>query len=400
MKRAAWVLAALLALPSFAQADAAAVEVVVEGRHASRIREALREGLSEAGAEVVPSDGALSVEARVRRARGRWQLRLELRTAVGETLASATRSARPIRVLAERARRWAESLGEHFERFARAPAVEAEPEPEAPPRAAPSEPRRDRALSSPAAPAPTRADDTPRLPAPFVLRAGVSILNRSFTYNDDIFGVLAPYSLPIAPMVSFGVEWFPGGHTDLGLLGGLSVHAEGELGLGLETVAGNGTVHATELWALGAGLRYRLRVDEVEFSVDAGYRGYAFAMHDGEDGEPRPDVPNVEIHAIRAGGGLRWDIGSGLFFAGRGAYLAPLTLGEIGSEEFFPRASAGGIEFDAAFGIAIDDIELRAVFAMRRFFYSMNPEPGDARVAGGAVDQSLSGGLELSYAPR
>lgn len=396
MRRGALV-AALLAIPSWAQADAVAVEMVVEGRHAERIAGAVREGLADAGADVVSSDGAARIEGRVTRVRRRWRAQLELRSASGEALASATRAARQVNVLARSVKEWAEELGPQL---AQAAPAEPEPEPEIEP-----EPQPERVAPAPSArpvAPPPEPDETeaPRLRAPFVMRAGFAVVNRSFTYSDDIFGALAPYELPVAPVVTLGVEWFPGGHWDLGLLSGLSVHAEGEVGLGLETVAGNGTAHATELWALGAGVRYRLRIDEVELMVDGGYRGYAFAIHEGNDGEPRPDVPNVEIHALRVGGGVRWDIGSGLFFSGGGAYLAPLAAGEIASEDWFPRASVGGVEADAAFGIAIDDIELRAVFAMRRFFYAMNPEPGDARVAGGAVDQSLSGALELSYAPR
>jgi hypothetical protein len=51
-------------------------------------------------------------------------------------------------------------------------------------------------------------------------------------------------------------------------------------------------------------------------------------------------------------------------------------------------------------GVRIDDVELRGLFAFRRFFYDMGSVPGDPRVAGGAVDQYLSGVLEATWAPR
>jgi hypothetical protein len=379
----AWTiaLALSLSLPGGARADAVTIEIA--GRHGERIAEEVRRAVGDA----LPRGSR--VEGRVERAGRRWRARVEARSADGGEIARGTLTARSAAALARLVAVWAaEELAPQPppapERVAAAPARAA------PPRAARAAPRRE--------PEPVAA--APALPAPLAMRVGFAVVTRSFTYNDDVFGTLAPYELPAAPVVSAGLEWFPGGHADLGLLSGLSVHAEGELGLGIETVAANGTVHPTELWTLGAGVRYRLRVDEVELSVDAGYFGYGFAIRDASEDAPRPAVPGVELHAVRAGAGVRWDIGSGLYFTGSGAYLAPLAVGEIGSEAWFPRLSVGGVEGDVGFGITIDDIAIGARASMRRFFYAMNPDFGDPRVAGGAVDQSFSGALELTYAPR
>lgn len=382
----AWALALALSLslPAAARADAVTIEIA--GPHGQRIAEAIR----EAAGGALPEGSR--VEGRVDRAGRRWRARIEARSADGMEIARGTLSARSVVALARHVAVWAE------EELTPLPQA-AEPAPA--PAPAPPPPRAARRRA--ARPAPRREPEpapTPTLPAPFAMRVGLAVVSRSFTYNDDVFGTLAPYELPAAPLLSAGLEWFPGGHADLGLLSGLSVHAEGELGLGIETVAANGTVHPTELWTLGAGVRYRLRVDEVELSVDAGYFGYGFAIRDASEDEPRPAVPGVELHAVRAGAGVRWDIGSGLYFSGSAAYLAPLAVGEIGSEGWFPRLSVGGVEGDLGFGIRIDDITIGARASMRRFFYAMNPDFGDPRVAGGAVDQSFSGALELTYAPR
>ena len=385
--RRAWIaLALLLSLPHGARADAVAIEI--SGRHGERIADALREAVGDA----LPPGSR--IEGRVDRAGRRWRARIEARSADGLEIARGTLTARSAVALARHVAVWADE--ELATQLPPAPAPAPLPTPAAAPAPRRAAPRRAARAAPRAEPEPA----TPRLPAPLAMRVGLAVANRSFTYNDDVFGTLAPYDLPAAPVVSAGLEWFPGGHADLGLLSGLSVHAEGELGLGIETLAANGSVHPTELWTLGAGVRYRLRFDEVELSVDAGYFGYGFAIRDASQDEPRPAVPGVELHAVRAGAGVRWDIGSGLFFTGSGAYLAPLAVGEIGSEAWFPRLSVGGIEADAGFGITIDDIAIGARFAMRRFFYAMNPELGDPRVAGGAVDQSFSGALELTYAPR
>jgi len=386
----AWIvaLALLFSLPHAARADAVAIDIA--GRHGERIAGALRDAVGDA----LPPGSR--VEGRVDRAGRRWRARIEARSADGLAIARGTLTARSVVALARHVAVWADE--ELATPHAAAPA--ALPEPVPAPVAAPAPRRAAPRRAARAAPRAEPEPAAPRLPAPLAMRVGLAVVNRSFTYNDDVFGTLAPYELPAAPVVSAGLEWFPGGHADLGLLSGLSVHAEGELGLGIETVAANGSVHPTELWTLGAGIRYRLRFDEVELSVDAGYFGYGFAIRDASQDEPRPAVPGVELHAVRAGAGIRWDIGSGLFFTGSGAYLAPLAVGEIGSEAWFPRLTVGGVEADLGFGIAIDDIAIGARIAMRRFFYAMNPELGDPRVAGGAVDQSFSGALELTYSPR
>jgi hypothetical protein len=34
---------------------------------------------------------------------------------------------------------------------------------------------------------------------------------------------------------------------------------------------------------------------------------------------------------------------------------------------------------------------------MQRYFFSMSPEPGDARIAGGAEDQLLAGTVDITW---
>lgn len=42
-------------------------------------------------------------------------------------------------------------------------------------------------------------------------------------------------------------------------------------------------------------------------------------------------------------------------------------------------------------------IEAQFNLAYRHYFFSMNPEVGDARVAGGALDQFINGTLGLAF---
>lgn len=399
------LLFALLAAPALAQAQ---VEVVVSefaGPRASAVRREVVAALEGAGGvrvvtERSPASHAI-VEGRVARAGRRVRAELRVVTPDGREIASESFAARRPGPLAERAGRWARGALVRVVTSAEAPAAPVAPalpparSSSAPPAATPT-----RSSSAPTAVAPEApAASAPHLPPPLAMSVGFAVVNRAFTYNDDIFGALVPYHLPAAPVVTGALEWFPGGHADLGALAGLSVRVETEVTVGLESVGSDGAVFGTDLWSLGAGLRYRLRIDDVELRVDAAYRAHVFTIHQAGETQPPPDVPNLEIHAFRAGGGLRWDVGAGLFFFGSGAYLAPLALGEIASEAWFPRATAGGVEAELGLGVRVDDVELRGFFAMRRFFYDMRSEPGDDRVAGGAVDEYLSGVLELTWRP-
>jgi hypothetical protein len=360
------------------------------GPHARAVRRQVVAALRRTqGIRVSTSgDGDARVEGRVFRVGRRWRARIRAIGPDGD-LVDHVVTARRVGTLTGMVRAWARH--DLAPRLA-PPRVTREVEVEPPPPLL-----NDEAPAPTPAPAPTEPSARP-LPAPLAVWVGASLTNRSFRYHDDLFAALRPYELPIAPVVMLGAEWFPGAHADLGVLSGLSLRAEGELAIAVSSLAEDGTAYPTDMGSVALGLRYRVRIDDLDIFADGGYRGVFFAIRDAGDRQ-RPDLPNIEIHAVRAGAGFRWDIGAGLFFTGQGAYLAPFSVGEIGSAQWFPRASVGGVEGDLGLGLRVGDVELRALFAWRRFFYAMNPEPGDRRVAGGAVDQYLSGVLTLTWIP-
>ncbi|MEZ4339893.1 MAG: hypothetical protein R3B82_25000 [Sandaracinaceae bacterium] len=191
----------------------------------------------------------------------------------------------------------------------------------------------------------------------------------------------------------------PGRALDSGAFATFSVVVRGEATFGLQSVDGNGVSYPTEAWGFGIDLRYRLPVDDVTFGITAGYGTSTFAIRDGGELSPRPAIPNVEYHVLRAGGSFRWDIGLGIFVDAEAAYLHPLAAGEITSAAWFPRAEVGGLDGAAGAGLRVDDVQIAARFEIQRFWYDMHAEPGDERVAGGAVDERLSGVLSLVYTP-
>jgi hypothetical protein len=57
---------------------------------------------------------------------------------------------------------------------------------------------------------------------------------------------------------------------------------------------------------------------------------------------------------------------------------------------YFPHATAGGVDAQIGPAVALSDFfELRLNGEYRRYFFSMNPRPGEAHIAGGALDEYL-----------
>lgn len=424
----ALLLGALPAAPALAQPlvvvapldgdRGAAREALVEGlAGAARVADGARVDALAAELDAAPDApevlralGARAVvTGRVARRRRAWWVDVRVHDAAGAPLARRRLRSRRTGRLVRRLRGWASSA--LADAIAELPAPDAEASPASgaaeaaearpvePGASAPS------AAGEPTAPS-TRPEAPPAAPRdaggplPLELEAGLALVHRSFRYTDDLFGRLRGYGLPAAPFVHLGARWYPAAHVGGGPLAGLGVRLAGAFGLALQSRGANDVTFPTEAWSVEAGLRYRLAVDEVVLHADAGYHAHAFTIGAAEDGRIDPDVPSVELHSLRVGAGLRWELPAGVFFTGGGAYLAPVAVGGVTDEAWFPRASAGGVEADGGLGVRLGDLEVAARFAWRRYFYAMNTLPGDARVAGGALDDYLAGRLTLGWTPR
>ena len=83
------------------------------------------------------------------------------------------------------------------------------------------------------------------------------------------------------------------------------------------------------------------------------------------------------------------------------AYLHALTAGPLTGEGRFARATVRGMELEGALAYAlVDEVEVRILGGLRRMGWDMNAVPGDAWVAGGAVDQTVWGGSAWPTGPR
>ena len=291
-----------------------------------------------------------------------------------------------------------------------------EPKKEEPRKAAPpkEEPKQEEPVAK-TEPAQTKAEEPPKDEAPaqaverddgtadqpqaLNLGAGVKLFGRRLFYKDDIFGTLSKYTLPVGPALQLEADWYPGAHFTRGIGAHVGLSVGFNYALGISSVATDGTRYGTSALRLRVGLIGRIPLGRIQLLPQVGYVLQNFNIANGANGAEKPNIPDVRYSIFRAGLGTRISVYGPLGVTAGFAYQAPLSTGEISSAAYFPRLKAGGL--DANFGVAVgplfDHVEVRLGVEYIRYWYSMNPEPGDNSVAGGALDDSFGGSLMLAF---
>jgi hypothetical protein len=219
----------------------------------------------------------------------------------------------------------------------------------------------------------------------FAVSVGIEAGMRRFSYNDGLTANLRPYTLNAAPLVTAGGEIYP-------LAGSYAVDAGLVLSYAQAFATQSPTVDAGTLqtrWTrYSAGGRVRVRASGDSgpvVGVTGAYGGEMFLI---ESWNPNASLPSVDYRFVRASADVRVPFGRFAVFGDVG-YLFVLSAGDVAAR--FPSSSVGGVEAELGASVAIAaGFEARATASYRRFFYSMNPTPGDGYVAGGALDE-LSG---------
>ena len=224
---------------------------------------------------------------------------------------------------------------------------------------------------------------------------GVSLQTRDFSYNDDTFQALRPYELSGAPAISGELRWFPAAHFVDGLFRHIGVDFRGRYLVGVSSEDAEGNQFDTTSFDLSGGLRGRFPLGSHEIGLGLGFGQHQFSVDVPEGG---PEVPTVGYTYLRVGVDGRVSLPADLHLYVGGAWRQIFSAGDLDGDEWFPRASSGG--FDAQLGLGwvfLSGFEARLGAEYTRYFFSLNPEPGDARVAGGALDQYISGTIDVLW---
>jgi hypothetical protein len=236
-------------------------------------------------------------------------------------------------------------------------------------------------------------------PGPQALRlgVGVKVFSRQFGYTDDLFNALAAYKLPFGPALALDGDIYPAAFLTRGFAANVGVLGYFDYAFGITSQAADGTRYATKALDLNLALTVRIPVGDVlKVNPFVGYTMESFAVTSAVG--PGPDLANVGYRGLRGGLMLRAHVAGPVFVQGSFAGRYLLNTGEIQSASRFPRLKAGGLDAQVAIPVALTnrfEVKLQADYT--RYWYSMNPQPGDAAVAGGALDIYASGTLVAAF---
>lgn len=251
--------------------------------------------------------------------------------------------------------------------------------------------------------APPRRDPDAHVPTALELTGGAGAISRHFDYSDDLFAALRNYELDAAPLVFARAEWYPLAHDGDGDLTNVGVIGVYEQVFPPTSLTRDGRRLDTSASAWFAGLRARVPLDEHEIGFAGGYGRQHFEV---EGDEAAPLLPDVAYEYLRVGAEAELRFSDFVLGIDLGKRFV-LATGELESDAWFPHVSPDAVDLRAFIGHAVTaDVDLIVGVQLTRYFFSMNPQPDDVRIAGGAVDQYLSGWaaivwrLPRSTAPR
>ncbi len=234
-----------------------------------------------------------------------------------------------------------------------------------------------------------------RSQAPLWVALGVSLQSRDFSYEDDAFNALRPYELAGGAALAGELRWYPAGHFTDGWLTHLGAETRVRYLVGVSSEDSEGNQFGTDSVDVHGGVRGRLPLGSHEIGLAVGVGHHSFSVELPDDG---PDLPNAGYTYLRAGADARFALPVDLQLYVGGAWRQVLSAGEIGDEDWFPNATQGGLDAHLSLGWAfISNLEVRLGAEYTRYFFSFNPEVGDLRVAGGALDQYIAGTLDVLW---
>ncbi len=225
--------------------------------------------------------------------------------------------------------------------------------------------------------------------------AGVEATGRHMDYTDDLFHRLRTYDLTAAPGFFARAEFYPGALTDNRYAAMVGVVAGADYLVAPASRDDRGNDYGIRAWGYTTGLRVRLPRPYPDVGIDLAYVAQRFTVGDSNPGRDG-GIPNVGHQSLRVGASGRMELGRRVAVLAHAAYLAVLSTGTA-QGAYFPRESAGAVE--AGVGVAVGfgpGLEIRAALDYRRYFYAMNPQPGDPYIVGGALDQFVTGSIALA----
>ncbi len=219
--------------------------------------------------------------------------------------------------------------------------------------------------------------------------AAFDLGGRFFSYNDGFSTNLRDYSVFGAPGAAVRAEVYPLATTGLLILRDLGLTGEFRGAFAISSQTKDGTEVDTQWLRFGGGLRFRVPFgpDDKPFVLGArgGFVKDFFTLD--ATGSLAAEAPSVDYTFLRAGLDGRFPIGP-IAITAFGAYLGALDAGDTYTR--FRDSSIGGIDVGGGLVVPIAlGFEAFVSAEYIRWFYAFAPVPGDAYVAGGALDEYI-----------
>jgi hypothetical protein len=246
------------------------------------------------------------------------------------------------------------------------------------------------------APAAAPTVSEPALVRPYLeIGVGGKVFSRAMSYTDNA-SRLPGYRLDRGTAINLELAFHPfslisgaGWVGGLGLTGGVTY----AMGIGTQLDGGDGRAR-TEVYGYEVGLRHRATVGIVDIIPHVSYLVDNFVANVANIS------PDVRYRVARAGLGLRLALSSHAMVRASADYLHVLDAGPFTADGKFPRAKARGMDLSLGAGYAFTDtLEAQMSVGLRRYGFDMRAEPGDAPLAGGAIDEYMSMTLGVAYRP-
>ena len=240
-------------------------------------------------------------------------------------------------------------------------------------------------------------EDEAGAPIAFELMAGPRAVHRSFDFYDplsDHQAVPKPfaYQLPAGPAPFVQLGLYPAGFATRGFAANFGLTGSFEKLVATKT-NGDSTVGQQ----FDAGLRFRLPLGASEVGLTGAYGQHTFHVTsaDPKPGDPGA-IPNVDYKFARVAADARLRFADVIEVGFRLGTRLVLDTGSLG-RTWFPNTKTNSIEAGLSFGYQVTPlIGVVAGADFLRYAFDFNPVPlTNAVVAGGAVDQYISGFLAL-----
>lgn len=234
------------------------------------------------------------------------------------------------------------------------------------------------------------------------LRASLGFggFSRNLSWAANSSPMLATGSQPFSGDISIDASWYPGAHFTSHFVSNLGLFVSGDFGVGMVSKVKDSPsrfAHSASRFRFGFLARLPFG-DRFVLSAHLGYARHELSTSakSVNDESLRPNVPDVLYNGFRGGIGFRLRIVGTLELDGLAGVQAVAGKGELGSERYFPKASAVGI--DAGGGLSIEllpHLRLRAGAEWQRYFLTLKADETAPFPAASAADQYITATASL-----